>query len=124
MICAVSCNDFNVYFHVESTKLRSQPLLEDVDVNSGKIVLKPQYYWDPSASFIACYVTSDWGIPLPSLCTQGNQSAVVLSGLDVGRTYEIEMWAVSGAGATGGTAKALVVLRGKHSSSAFGHFNS
>lgn len=115
MTCAALCN-FNVCFHVEANNLRSQPLLEDVDVNSqtGKIVLKPQYYWDISASYIACYVRNDSGIPLPPLCTQGNQSAVVLSGLDVGGTYEIEVTAVSTAGATGGTAKALVVVRGKH----------
>ena len=115
MICAVLCN-FNACLHIESANLYSQSLLEDVDISSGKIVLKPKYYWDPSASYIACCVRSDWGIRLPPLCTQGNQSAIVLSGLDVGGTYGIEVWAVSGAGVTGGTAKAQVHLKGKHNS--------
>ena len=93
--------------------------MEDVDVTSGVITLRPQYLWDPSAWFIACSMRTDWGIPLPPLCIQGNQS-VVLSGFDATGTYEIDVRAVSGTGVADGTAKAVVLLRGKHNFTANG----
>lgn len=103
-----------MYTFLDSARLRSQPLLEGVEVGSGVITLRPHYLWDPSAWYTSCSVRTDLGIPLPPLCTQGNQSIIVLHGLNIGGTYDIDVWAVTGAGATGGAAKALVVLRGKH----------
>lgn len=103
-----------VNFSLESARLRSQPLLEDVEVAAGVITLRPHYLWDPSAWYTSCSVRTDLGIPLPPLCTQGNQSIIVLSGLNIGGTYDVDVWAITGAGATGQAAKALVVLRGKH----------